>query len=210
MRTARSAQRFPCAAVGTSERAKFSRKFTLEFGPSLGKIRILIKVGQQCNVICLADVSGSGIRFAVRRMITQWFHLQLGARVDHDRIIVSACCIDPNSLELVNSSVNTIFIIQFSLKWVIRLVRGSFGTHDETFCIYVIPSMRTRICAQGDRCAAMGTREGTKLFGELLFELRPAAREIAIRVAMGRVRHVIVLPDVYSPEIGFTIRRMIA
>jgi hypothetical protein len=56
----------------------------------------------------------------------------------------------------------------------------------------------------------MWTSEGAKLLGKLLLELRPTAREISIVVAMGWVRHVVVLPNVYSPKIGFAIRRVIA
>lgn len=205
MRTARSAQRFPLAAVGTSERAKITREFALEFGPSLREVRVLVAMWFIRNVICLADVSGSGIRFAVRRMITQWFHSLFGTFVNSYGIVVATHCLRTEPLEFVNTRVRTISTFQHSFKWIIWSVWRSFDAHDVSLSSDPIPLMRIPVHAQRLVGASVRSRVCTKLSSEFILDVCPTFGEIRVLVKMWGVCHVGLLANVTRFRIIFAV-----
>jgi len=86
------AESFSRAAVRTSECAEFIGELTLQFGPPLREVRVLIAMRPIGNVVVLAYVSCSGVRLAVRRMITEWFHAFFRAFVHGDRVVITTRC----------------------------------------------------------------------------------------------------------------------
>jgi len=70
MGTAMSAQSFGGTPMLCSEGAEVRWKITLEIGPTLRKIRVLIAMWTIRNVVALADVNGSDICPAIRGVVT--------------------------------------------------------------------------------------------------------------------------------------------
>jgi len=60
-------------------------------------------------MVCLADIACSRIIFAVRRVVTQWFHINFVAFVHHDNVIVTARCLYPNFPKSVFARIGTVF-----------------------------------------------------------------------------------------------------
>jgi hypothetical protein len=77
------------SAMRASERTKIVREFLFEFWPARGKIRVLIQMGPEGHMALLANVTCSLIIFAIRRVITEWFHLFFCTLVHHDGIHVT-------------------------------------------------------------------------------------------------------------------------
>jgi hypothetical protein len=86
------AESFSRAAVRTSECAEFIGELTLQFGPPLREVRVLITMRPISNVVRLADVSCSGVRLAVRRLISKWLHTFFRAFVNGDRVVIATRC----------------------------------------------------------------------------------------------------------------------
>jgi len=72
--TAMGAQSFSCAPMWTRKRTKFLREFALQVRPPSWEVRVLVTMWPISNVVSLADVRRSRIRFAIRGMIAQGFH----------------------------------------------------------------------------------------------------------------------------------------
>lgn len=106
-----SAQTFRSPAMGTSESAEIGWEFPLEVGPPFREIRILVTMGSIRNVVSLADVSRSGIRLAVRRVVAQRFHPPLSAFVDENCVVVAANSLHPKPLKLVDTCVGTVLTL---------------------------------------------------------------------------------------------------
>lgn len=106
-----SAQTFSRPAMGTSESAKIGWEFSLEVGPPFREIRILVTMGPIRNVVSLADVSRSGIRFAVRGVVAQRFHASLSAFVHENCVVITADGLHPKPLKLVHTRVGTVLTL---------------------------------------------------------------------------------------------------
>lgn len=91
------------------ESTKVFWEFSFDLGPTGGEVGILVSMRAIRDVVRLANVGRSGIRLAVRRVITQRFHFAFAAFVYHDGVVVATHALDSDSLEFVNSCIGAIF-----------------------------------------------------------------------------------------------------
>jgi hypothetical protein len=169
----------------------------------------LIAVGWVRNVVGLADIACAWISFAVRGVITQWFHINLAAFVNHDGIHVAACCCRPNLLESIIASVDTVFATQSTTKWGIWLVWWCRGAHNLWILSCGLPMMGVARRAQSLGLAPMIARKRTELIWKLSLELRPSLREVRVLVAM-RICDVVSLSNVHGTGIPFAVGGVVA
>jgi len=101
MRTARSAQRLPYSAVWASESAKIVGKFPFQVRPTGGEIRVCVAMWFIRDVICLADVSRSGIVLTIRWIVAQRLHSLFSTLLSIRGVIVSIPDLQPDALERV-------------------------------------------------------------------------------------------------------------
>lgn len=114
-------------------------------------------------MVGLADIACAWISFAVRRVITQWFHVNLAAFFNHDGIHVAACCCRPNLLESIITSIDTVFTTQSTTKRSIWLVWWCLGAHNLWIVSCRLPCMAVARRAQSLGLAPMRTRKRTEL-----------------------------------------------
>jgi len=185
MRTARSAQRLPYSAVWASEGAKIIGKFTFQVRPTGGEIRVLVAMWFIRDVICLADVSRSGIVLTIPWIVAQRLHAFFGTFFSVWSVIVSISYLQPDPLEFVRTRVSTISAFQSSLKWLIRLVWWGVNTHDIPGpSADLVPSVGIGIRTKCLDCSSMWTSERTEIIRKLLLEFVPATGKVRILIEM--------------------------
>jgi hypothetical protein len=194
----------------SSERTEVIWELLFELVPTTGEVRILIEMRSQGYVVLLPDVASPRVSLAVRRMITQWFHLFFRALVYHDCVHVAAGCCHSHFLERVLACIRTVFASQDARERWIWLVRWRLGTIDFWVLCRSLPSMRTARSAERLPLTAMVASESAEVIGEFPFQFRPTRREIRVLDAMWFIRDVICLPDICRPGICPTIGWVVA
>jgi hypothetical protein len=60
------------------------------------------------DVIFVTDVDRFRIVLTIRWVIAQWLHLSFGTFVDHDGVVIARGSFNPDFLENVNASIDTV------------------------------------------------------------------------------------------------------
>jgi hypothetical protein len=131
-------------------------------------------------------------------MVAQRLHVDLCALVHHYGIVITTGGLHSQSLELVHTTIGTIFTLQLTLKWLIWSVRRSFDAHDIAPLIDFVPAVRVAIRAQRLVCASAGTSVRTQLSRKFTFQLFPTTREVRCLVTVWWIGNVVVLANIAS------------
>jgi len=163
-----------------------------------------------CNVVGLANVGSSSIRFAVRRMVAQWLHPLLRTFFHVRNVVISVPHLQSQPLKRVDSRVGAVSALQLAFERLIRFVRGCSHTHNIPGpSADLVPTVGIGVHAECLDLSPMWTSERAEVVGELVFQIRPTSREIRRLVEVRPVRHVVGLADVASSGISFAVRGMI-
>jgi hypothetical protein len=149
------------------------------------------------DVICLPDISRSGVGPTIGWVVTQRLHSLFSAFLNVRSIIVSVGDLQPDPLEFICTRVSTVSAFQSALKWLIRLVWWGVNTHDIPGPVADrVPTVRIAVRTECLVLSSMRTSERTKVVWELLFELVPTTGEVRILIQMRSEGDVVLLPDV--------------
>jgi hypothetical protein len=163
VRVAICAEGLRSTTVRTRVGAESGWKLWFQVFPAAREIRGLIPMWWIRQMIVLAKIRCLWVVFAVRRMITQWFHAFLVTFVHHNCVEVATCLLDSHALESVIASIGSVPAAQFASKWRIWFVGWCQNAHYFTILCWSSPSMRVTMGAQSFCSAAMRTTEGAKV-----------------------------------------------